>query len=393
MNELALAGQRVGISADRKGAELLASLTRMGATVTWGPTMTAVPPERDAMLATETDILLAARPTWTAISTGSGMRAWLQSAQAFGRREEIEARLRSSPVVARGAKSHGALRAIGVEPVFVSKKETMDDVCSWLADRLEPHDVLAAQVHGGEVIGTLDALRPRIARVLTVAPYRWALPEDVGPAQHLVQKIIDGEIDILVETSAPSVRNLVAIAGGLGARSALLNAMRGELCVASVGPVTARAFEEVGVAVDVMPTRPRTADLLRSIAQWIGRQADEAQPPTPGERAPGSDSVGLELIPDALAVRIGPTVIRLGPQEFAVLAAMVRRPGVALRSEALAVQAWGHRATADTALVRHQVARVRRKLGRYGCCLQSVRNIGYRYDPSGLPAPVEPGRG
>ncbi|MCW2528196.1 MAG: putative transcriptional regulator, partial [Pseudonocardiales bacterium] len=242
----------------------------------------------------------------------------------------------------------------------------------------EPHDVLAAQVHGGEVIGTLDALRPKISRVLTVAPYRWVLPDDIRPAQRLIQEIVDSRIDILVETSAPSVRNLVAIAAGMGARSALLTALRGDLCVASVGSVTARAFEEVGVGVDVMPTRPRTADLLRSIAQWVARQSDVDTP------IDTEVSFGLELIPDALAVRIGPTVIRLGPQEFAVLAAMVRRPGVALRSEALAVQAWGHKATTDTALVRHQVARVRRKLGRFGPCLQTVRNVGYRYDPSAL---------
>jgi uroporphyrinogen-III synthase len=383
MTQLPLAGRRIAITADRKGAELAASLKRLGAEVVWGTTMTAVPPERDSILPSETEQLLANEPTWIAISTGSGMKAWLEAANAFGRRDDIEALLRSTPVVARGAKSHGALRAIGVEPVFVSKKETMDDVCSWLSERLEPHDVLAAQVHGGEVIGTLDALRPKISQVLTVAPYRWVLPDDIRPAQRLIQEIVESRIDILVETSAPSVRNLVAIAAGMGAKSALLTALRGDLCVASVGSVTARAFEEVGVGVDVMPTRPRTADLLRSIAQWVARQP-AAEAPTDSEV-----SAGLELIPDALAVRIGPTVIRLGPQEFAVLAAMVRRPGVALRSEALAVQAWGHKATADTALVRHQVARVRRKLGRYGPCLQTVRNVGYRYDPSGLIDPDE----
>ena len=172
----ALAGTSVAITADRRGAELAASLERLGAAVIWGSTMAAVAPERDNLLEVETKAILAARPTWVAVSTGSGLRAWLQAAEGFGLGEQVEEFLRGTRTVARGSTSHGAPRALSIEPEFISQKETMDDACSWLSDRLKPTDVLAAQVHGGEVIGTLDALRPRVSSVLTVSPYRWVLP-------------------------------------------------------------------------------------------------------------------------------------------------------------------------------------------------------------------------
>lgn len=377
----ALAGLRVAITADRKGAELAASLERLGAVVTWGSTMTAVPPERDALLAVETRAILAARPTWLAVSTGSGLRAWLQAAAGFGVSDEVEQLLRRTRTVARGSKSHGALRALGVEPVFISPKETMDDVCSWLGRRLEPDDVLAAQVHGGEVIGTLDALRPRVRAVLTVAPYRWVLPDDVGPARLVVERIVGGQIDVLAETSAPSVRNLLAVARAMGAGQALVEALRRGVCVAAVGSVTARAFEEIGVAVDVMPTRPRTADLLRSIAHWAATREPGAARSTPMDADSVATSLPIELVPGANAARLGTQVIRLGRQEFAVLAAMVRRPGVVIRPEDLALQAWGHSQPDDTTQVRHHVARIRRKLGAQAPTVQTVRNVGYRYQP------------
>lgn len=38
------------------------------------------------------------------------------------------------------------------------------------------------QVHGGETVGSLDALRRVGIKILTVAPYRWTLPEDLAPA-------------------------------------------------------------------------------------------------------------------------------------------------------------------------------------------------------------------
>jgi len=160
----ALDGVRVAITADRRGAELSALVERLGATVVWGSTMSAVPPERDSLLEVETKAILAAEPSWMAVSTGSGLRAWLQAAEGFGMQSQVKALLLTTRTAARGSKSHGALRALGVEPEFVSLKETMDDICSWLSQRLRPHDVLAAQVHGGEVIGTLDALRPRFPR-------------------------------------------------------------------------------------------------------------------------------------------------------------------------------------------------------------------------------------
>ncbi len=377
-----LAATRVAVTADRRGAELAASLERLGATVTWGSTMRAVPPEQDRLLEVETRAMLAAAPTWLAVSTGSGLRAWLQAAEGFGLRGELEAFLGRTRTVARGSKSHGALRGMAIEPEFVSSKETMDDVCSWLGERVSPAEVLGAQVHGGEVIGTLDALRPRLRAVVTVAPYRWALPVEVGPARRVVERIVAGEIDVLAETSAPSVRNLFVIAEQMGARAELLRMLRGPVVVACVGPVTARAFEEVGVPVDLMPTRPRTTGLLRSLVHWAETRDDE------GVGAPDSlvgsplSSVALELVPGACAVRIGPSVIRLGRQEFAVLAALVRRPGVVIRPEELALQAWGHRAPDEATNIRHYIARIRRKLLDQGSCLQTVRSVGYRYQPS-----------
>lgn len=317
-----------------------------------------------------------------AVSTGSGLRAWLQAAESFALRDDVETLLRRTRTVARGSKSHGALRGLGVEPEFVSPQETMDDVCSWLGERLGHTDVLAAQVHGGEVIGTLDALRPRVAAVLTVAPYRWVLPDDTAPARSVVEQILSGAVDVLAETSAPSVRNLLVVADGMGARLQLLRALRGPICIACVGAVTARAFEEVGVGVDVMPARPRTADLLRSIVHWAQTRATAtaSAAATTIEDA-GAFAAAVELVPGASAVRLGPAIVRLGRQEFAVLAALVRRPGVVLNPGDLALQAWGHRAPDDATQVRHNIARIRRKLGEQASCLQTVRNVGYRYQP------------
>lgn len=369
---MSLDGIRVGITAVRKGGELAMALERSGALVAWGPTLATVPPERDPLLAGETSEILAAAPSWVVVSTASGLTGWLDAAEQLGWRRDVETLLRGAHVVARGAKSAGSLRPLKVSPVFVSPQETMSDVCAWMSGHAGPGAVIAVQVQGGEVAGALAKLRRQAAEVLLVSPYRWVLPEDTGPAQDLIRQLTDGSIDVLACTSAPCVRNLFLVASGMGADASLVRALRERVCVAAVGQVTARAFEEHGVGVNVMPARPRTGDLIRAVRQWAARW----------QQMPGTGTNGpIELVPGASAVRIGAQVVVLGRQEFAVLAAMVRRPGVVIRPESLAVEAWGYRAPEDPRAVKHQVARIRRKLGRYGECVQTVRSVGYRYAP------------
>jgi Uroporphyrinogen-III synthase HemD len=156
----------------------------------------------------------------------------------------------------------------------------------------------------------------------------------------VIEQILSGTVDVLAENSAPSVRNLFAIADGMGAWGELVRSLKGAVCIASVVSVTARAFEEVGIPVDVMPTRPRTADLIRAITHWVATRGMRQRVQAPAEEGAGEFAVSLELIPGATAVRFGPVVVRLGRQEFAVLAALVRRPGVVIRPDDLAVQAW-----------------------------------------------------
>ena len=369
-----LAGFTVAITADRKGPELRASLERLGAGVVWGSTMRAVPPEVDAELVDETDAVLESAPTWFAVSTGSGLRSWLAAAHDAGRGLAVEQMLRETQVVARGAKSHGALRALGIEPLFVSSQETMDDVCAWLGERIGPRDALGVQVHGGEVIGTIDRLRPQAREVHTVAPYRWVLPDDLAAAEQVVTDLVSGRVHVLAQTSAPSARNLIRVADRMGRRAELIEALRGAVCVAVVGPVTARAFEEVGVggrrhAPAPAHRRPVARD------QPVGARAG------PGGAGAGEHGHGgaFELVPGAAVVRVGSKVVRLGAQEFAVLAALVRRPGVVVEPGELALQAWGHRTPDDVTHVRHHVSRIRRKLGEHGRAVQTVRTVGYRY--------------
>lgn len=361
-------GLRVGVTGARKGRELADTLRRQGAVVVEGPTLVTAPPRSDSTLRTATDAILAARPRWVVASTGTGVAAWLEAADASGRGAALRDLLVAVPVAARGPKAAGGLRRVGVVPVFTSPQETDADVDAWLAERIARGDVVAVQSHGDADAQGYPAVRA-VGRVLTAAPYRCVLPDDLGPARQLVERAARGDLDVVVATSRPAVRNLFAIAEFGGLRAALVDAMRGPVAAAAVGPVTAQAFLDQGVSVAVTPVRSRTGDLVRALAGWADRRTG------PDGTADGP----LRLVPGGGAVRVEGRRVPLSVREETVLAVLLRRPGVVCRPELLAREAWGHTAPPDPAQVKHQISRIRRKLGGAAWAVETVRSVGYRY--------------
>lgn len=360
-------GARVAVTGTRKGDELSAMLERRGAEVLRGPTLAGdVPAPVEDVLA-DTRAVLDAEPRWLVATTGVGMRMWTDIADADGLGGALRAMAGRVPCVARSPKAVGGLAGLGTVPAWVSPNNTDRDVVSWLRGRLLPGETIVVQLHGGSAT-VYDQLRDHGVDLLSVVPYRWELPADPEPARDVIRAALAGELDVIMFTSAGAVTNLFVLAQEMGAdvTAALRQALAGAVAVASVGPVTAEAVEVQGGVNTVVPRRWRTADLVRGTEAWWQRRHEVAT------------DLGLRLRPDRSCVEFDGRQVELGTREYAVLAALSRRPGVLMRTDELITEAWGHEAPADASTVKHQVARLRRKLHGSGVRIETVRGAGYR---------------
>jgi uroporphyrinogen-III synthase len=107
-------------------------------------------------------------------------------------------------------------------------------------------------------------MRCGLAAVEEIATYRWALPEDVGPLERLIDALAASTVDAVVFTSAVQVRNLHTIAVRMnrgGEFAALLNAR----IVASIGPVCTAALKEHGVKPAFEASPPKLGPLLQAL--------------------------------------------------------------------------------------------------------------------------------
>ncbi|ASO18579.1 uroporphyrinogen-III synthase [Actinoalloteichus hoggarensis] len=269
--EQPLAGLRIGVTAQRRAAELVGLLERKGAEVRSGPAIHTVELDDDPLLAESTTQVLAAPVDVVVAVTGVGFRGWIDHAAHRGLAERLLDRLRPATLLARGPKARGAMRGVGLPDPWTAPNETVAEV----AERLRTIGVngrrVVVQIHGEPMPELLDKLRDQGATVLPVAVYRWSDPVDPGPLDALINAATTGVLDAVTFTSAPAAANLLSRAVRIGQESAFHRAVHDGLVLACVGPVTAAPLTEAGLPV-LLPDRARTGALVRTIVDQLPRR-------------------------------------------------------------------------------------------------------------------------
>jgi uroporphyrinogen-III synthase len=195
--------------------------------------------------------------------------------------------------------------------------------------------------------------------VIEVPVYRWAPPTDAAPLHRLVDLITGHLVDAVTFTAAPAVSALLRAAGPAG--DALLDALRTQVMVACVGPVTAAPLRRHNVPI-VSPSRARLSALVRTIVEELPKRA-----------------VSLEVAGHSLTLRGHAAIVDgdlrpLAPAPMAVLRALAATPGRVLSRAAL-LQTLPR--GADEHAVEMAVARLRAGLSAPGV-VQTVVKRGYR---------------
>jgi len=195
--------------------------------------------------------------------TGVGTRALVDAVAAVLPRERLVAALDRVTLVARGPKPVAALRDLGLTPTLVVPEPN-----TWreLLAALDAHAAVAGrrvavQEYGVSNPDLLDGLTARGASVLRVPVYRWALPEDLGPLRDAIARLVAGDVDVALFTSATQIEHVTGVAADAAEVHALVAAI-GSGVVGSIGPVCSEALRRAGIAVDVEPTHPKMGPLV-----------------------------------------------------------------------------------------------------------------------------------
>lgn len=360
-----LEGFTVAVTADRRAVEQADLLERRGATVLLRPTIATEYLGNEAEVRAATAAAVDLRPDVVVLTTGIGVRAWLEAAQSWGLDAGVLDMLRQATLVARGPKAAAALRVAGLDVAHVADDETIDGVVEILGLELVEGARVVAQTPGDDDHRIPDVVAARGGTLVEVPVYRWRLPDDVQPAAALAAEIVDGKVDAVTFTSAPAVRNLLQVAEREGLGRDVLAAFNDDgVLAACVGPVCAAAAREVGIVDPAAPDVGRLGLLVRLATDELAARRTTV------------DIGGASLVCQGTVAAVDGRRIELTRAEARVLHALVERPGVVVPPAVLA-----RRLGASDGAAHHvevTVARLRRKLGTDRALVETIRRRGYR---------------
>lgn len=151
--------------------------------------------------------------------------------------------------ITRGPKPARELRELGLKPDIAAAIPTTEGIIAALrAEDLAGRRV-AVQLYGAEPnLPLIEFLRGAGARPTTVAPYIYANQSDDDAVRNLLERMTNGEVNIIAFTSSAQVDRLFAVASYELVQRAFEHTE-----VAAVGPVVADALAKRGVNVRFMP--------------------------------------------------------------------------------------------------------------------------------------------
>ncbi|MGW3273346.1 uroporphyrinogen-III synthase [Streptomyces kronopolitis] len=357
-----LDGFTVGVTAARRAEELGALLERRGAQVLHAPALRIVPLPDDTELLAVTQDLLGHPPDIVVATTAIGFRGWVEAAEGWGLGEALLDRLAEVELLARGPKVRGAIRAAGLSEKWSPASESMAEVLDRLLAEGVADRRVALQLHGEPLPGFVEALRAGGAEVVGVPVYRWMPPEDIGPVDRLLDAVAARALDAVTFTSAPAAASLLRRAGERGMREEVLAALRREVLVVCVGPVTALPLQ-----AEDLPTLQPERFRLGPLVQVLCRELPSRVRPLP--------VAGRRLEIRGHAAVVDGALRPVPPAGMALLRALARRPGwVVSRAELLRALPGAGR---DEHAVESAMARLRVALGAPQL-IQTVVKRGYR---------------
>jgi len=360
-----LEGWTIGVTADRRADEQAELLRRRGATVLHGPTMATAYLGDDELLRAATASVVDAPPDYLIATTGIGVRAWFEAAQAWGMSHALAAALRTTRVMARGPKAAAAVQAVGLTVWGRSPNERMDELTALLLAEDVAGQRVVVQEYGMASPELRAALADRRAEVVEVPVYRWRLPDDPTPALRLVEAACNGRAQAVTFTSAPAVHNLFAIAADHGRDDDLRRAFNHGVVAACIGAVCAGGARREGIAEPLEPPMGRLGLLVRALSEHFEQRRQTLV------------LDGRTVVRQGSSLFVDDRAIALAPLEYAVFDALAARPGVVVSRPVLLERGWGS-ASADPRALEATVTRLRRRLGPCGTALHPVRGRGYR---------------
>jgi uroporphyrinogen-III synthase len=262
-----LKGITVALAGPRKAEEMAKLVHNMGGTALHRPAQGTIFLD-DEELRRGLASWIEQPPDWAILTTGMGLDALFEKAEAEGKGHRFQEVLSGSLVAARGYKTVNALKKRGIVPEVRDDDGSTAGLISGLSAFEMRGKSVVLQLHGDPSPKLVSWLEESGADVRQVLPYRHTAPPP-GELERLLSEILDGKVDAVAFTSAPQFRFLADYASSQGRLADLIQAFGEKVLAVSVGRITSEALKEEGIERIVMPEHERMGSMFVELGRYI----------------------------------------------------------------------------------------------------------------------------
>jgi uroporphyrinogen III methyltransferase / synthase len=255
-----LFGRRLVVTRAREQAsEFKTVLAELGADCIEFPTIAIEPPPSWEPL--DAAINALATYDWVIFTSVNGVHFFMERLRSAGRDVRD---LHGVRVAAIGPKTAEALDQCGLRPDLVPKEYRAESILKGLSrEEIKGKRFLLPRAMAARDV-LPDTLRQWGAHIDVVPAYQTVLPAE--RTTEMMDRLRSGDIDCLTFTSSSTVSNFFS----MFEKGSLLPLLK-DVCIACIGPVTAKTAEAHGLRVDVMPSEYTIAGLAEVIRAHFAR--------------------------------------------------------------------------------------------------------------------------
>jgi uroporphyrinogen III methyltransferase / synthase len=262
-DERPLFGKRIVVTRSMEQAgELIEMLEERGAEAIQAPTIRIGPPDDLGPL--ERACAEASTFDWIVFTSGNGVQSFMERLLAISDVRE----LKGVRLCTIGSSTASRLASYGIRsdltpPEF--RAEAVVDALRAMGSLTGKRFLLPRSNIARDLLA--DELRAAGADVSDVSAYSTTLVSQERETEpDIYRMLLERQVDAVTFTSASTVRNFVRIIGAEEAADLLRTTV-----VASIGPVTAEAAQQLDIATHVMPARYTIPDLVDALVEHFAK--------------------------------------------------------------------------------------------------------------------------
>lgn len=249
----------------RRQNEMRTLIEKFGGVPSVAPSMKEVPLQENTHLLEFVEQLQAGQISVVLFMTGVGAKALFDAVASLADWDRFQNLLNQQTIIVRGPKPVPVLKEAGIHIDFrAPEPNTWREVLGLIDEQqILLHGItIAVQEYGKPNEQFYEELRHRGAEVYPVPVYCWDFPDDLAPLQAVIREAVENPFDLVMFTSAQQVENVLAVCESLGLKDQWLKSLEKSLLI-SIGPTCSERMLESGLRVDLEPSHPKMAHMVR----------------------------------------------------------------------------------------------------------------------------------